>query len=432
MSDERLRELERRWAATRDPGDEARLLAERLRARRVKRSRLELAAYVGHGPAIEALGEAAPVGDHVPWHRWRDALDETARGPLVRLTMAFILGHLRRKERPIRPEALEAIEAVRRWADCPCEEHTKVARSVAAELEQRRRQDPSSYVHAVVVERAMAAMNTPISRSRGALDPLAIGLRWASGLGQRVELDDEERAGLAGLVAWALGPAHVLEGAPAGDEARWLAARLKRGELVRERLEVAAWTGSELALGLLGTSSAERPADRCAWMAGLRRWHPSWTLRVLARLAAHAFGRSSWRSHAEWTSGGDEVVRRNLNEIRTHHGACGDLRRWADDADRAPHGLLEELRVFDADPLVEVGEIRERRRLLIAVMEHCAQKTLPDEPLIQRVVAFHDATTPPPHPTIEETVIDWALRYDAGSSGERRPAPPTVSAPGTP
>lgn len=85
MSDEPLRELERRWATTRDAADVSRLLVERMRTRAAARPRIEIAAYLGHAPAMTALGDAAPVGEYAPWGRRRAALDEAARAPLVRL-----------------------------------------------------------------------------------------------------------------------------------------------------------------------------------------------------------------------------------------------------------------------------------------------------------------------------------------------------------
>lgn len=61
MSDEALREAERRWRATGHVEDEARLLLEQLRAGQLSAERLELAAYCGHGAALVAIGR--PVGD---------------------------------------------------------------------------------------------------------------------------------------------------------------------------------------------------------------------------------------------------------------------------------------------------------------------------------------------------------------------------------
>ena len=60
MSDQRLRELERRVAEG-DGAAEAPLLAERVRAGTLAPDRLRLAAHLGHPPAREALGDDAPV-----------------------------------------------------------------------------------------------------------------------------------------------------------------------------------------------------------------------------------------------------------------------------------------------------------------------------------------------------------------------------------
>ena len=65
MSDARIRELER-LAAQGDPGAAASLLAERLRSGDLPLDDLRLAAYLGHPPAVAALGEEAPSQpDHV-------------------------------------------------------------------------------------------------------------------------------------------------------------------------------------------------------------------------------------------------------------------------------------------------------------------------------------------------------------------------------
>ena len=56
MSDERLRELERAFRETGSPEAEAALLRERVRSGGLDRTRLELRAGLGHGPAQDALG----------------------------------------------------------------------------------------------------------------------------------------------------------------------------------------------------------------------------------------------------------------------------------------------------------------------------------------------------------------------------------------
>ena len=60
MSDERLRELERRWQETGAVEDKAAYLRARLRADDLERKRLELAAYLGDAAARDVLGADAP------------------------------------------------------------------------------------------------------------------------------------------------------------------------------------------------------------------------------------------------------------------------------------------------------------------------------------------------------------------------------------
>ena len=61
MSDQRLRELERRWKETNSPDDEAAYLLERVRVGDLPRERLELAAYCGHEGARRATSADAPA-----------------------------------------------------------------------------------------------------------------------------------------------------------------------------------------------------------------------------------------------------------------------------------------------------------------------------------------------------------------------------------
>lgn len=60
MSDEALRRLERRWKRTGSVGDEARVLAERLRVGAIDRKHLDIAVLLGHEAALLACGVAAP------------------------------------------------------------------------------------------------------------------------------------------------------------------------------------------------------------------------------------------------------------------------------------------------------------------------------------------------------------------------------------
>ncbi len=63
VSDRQLRELERAFAASGDPADEARLLAHRVRAGLLHPAWLETAARLGHEPARRVLGRFVPLLD---------------------------------------------------------------------------------------------------------------------------------------------------------------------------------------------------------------------------------------------------------------------------------------------------------------------------------------------------------------------------------
>lgn len=61
MSDERLRELERRWTESGSVNDEAAYLKQRVRAGDLSQERLDLAAYCGREAALVALGANSTV-----------------------------------------------------------------------------------------------------------------------------------------------------------------------------------------------------------------------------------------------------------------------------------------------------------------------------------------------------------------------------------
>jgi hypothetical protein len=61
MSDQKLRELERRWKETGSTEDEAAYLLERVRVGDLTRERLELAAYCGHEGARKATSAQTPA-----------------------------------------------------------------------------------------------------------------------------------------------------------------------------------------------------------------------------------------------------------------------------------------------------------------------------------------------------------------------------------
>lgn len=80
MSDERLREAERRWLETGAVADEAGLLVERVRAGALDEQRLRLAAWLGHDAArLAVAGEVSPPRPPAPEHDHVELLDEPWR-----------------------------------------------------------------------------------------------------------------------------------------------------------------------------------------------------------------------------------------------------------------------------------------------------------------------------------------------------------------
>jgi hypothetical protein len=116
MSDESLRELERRWKETRSVQDEARFLAERVRSGDLGAGRIRAAAYAGHAAARIALGDQAPglLGDV------RDFVSGLQEYPKEASVAALLaLGCLRLSAwRALRPDdgrPQNALDAVAAW-----------------------------------------------------------------------------------------------------------------------------------------------------------------------------------------------------------------------------------------------------------------------------------------------------------------------------
>ncbi len=145
MSDERLRELERRWRETGFVEDEAAWLRERVRVGDLTQERLELAAFAGHNGAVRALtpqGPPSPLA--LPFSivraltnddceaieevselldtRWgRQACGWGAREVaelLLEASAECVPITVRKAHRAI-------LAAVDDWLSCPCEEHAR-------------------------------------------------------------------------------------------------------------------------------------------------------------------------------------------------------------------------------------------------------------------------------------------------------------------
>lgn len=125
MADEQLRDLERRFRSTGALDDERRWLAERLRAGRLSRERLEVAALVGHEAARAALGAHPSPGSPSPgspegFDAWLAALE--ARGLDVTAGSTLALARLLVEPAPREGAAAPfwaVVEAGEAWLAAP-------------------------------------------------------------------------------------------------------------------------------------------------------------------------------------------------------------------------------------------------------------------------------------------------------------------------
>ncbi|MCO5170330.1 MAG: hypothetical protein M9894_28675 [Planctomycetes bacterium] len=137
MSDARLRDLERRWRETGDPDDGAVWLRARLRAGDLDRDRLDLAAYCGHPAAQRLSDRRPPPGDAWDWGEGLVLAEvaplnppqaSTGRRIRAQTTSWAALGFAREVcaracvaagevvlDLARRPEAVEGLDAARRW-----------------------------------------------------------------------------------------------------------------------------------------------------------------------------------------------------------------------------------------------------------------------------------------------------------------------------
>lgn len=235
MADAERRERERSASAD----EQAQLLRERLRSGELSEEALELCAYLGHGPAIDALGRPAPAGQFVPWDRWEEALSSH------RVMWLAVLEHgcdeldERLCAAGSRPEVIEAIQKIRRWS-------VSGAGPLPVDSKARSR----------------------LSRAIGEGIGYRSGLYWLPGFAVGLEVEDEEGeeyypdASSAGCVIEAIQPgarryscvnaiirhlvgSPLLAGGVLPVEDDYLLSRTLRGELPEPRLRIAAEAGYE-------------------------------------------------------------------------------------------------------------------------------------------------------------------------------------------
>ena len=125
MSDEDLRELERRWRASGTVDDEAAYLAERLRAGELSAEQVETLAELGYPAGMIVLGKDQ---EWLAQQRLSETLFDLGPQSLSRAIL-IILGRLCLEADLIQPPAIVArlIEAVRAWLASPTREHAALA-----------------------------------------------------------------------------------------------------------------------------------------------------------------------------------------------------------------------------------------------------------------------------------------------------------------
>ncbi|MDC3379091.1 hypothetical protein OAX78_02280 [Planctomycetota bacterium] len=220
MSDERLRELERRWKRTGSAEDEAAWLSARVRTGTITERRLQVAAYLGHSAAADALIAAGYDPRYIP--PWRQgsithlasglsefgaevcARAALAMGPLVperALDDEEVFGnaYLNRMTGSDREEARVASE---NWIVCPCADCSRRAsqflqRLAAGWSELDRRFTPSLPPEGGACR--IASQGEKYERK-------GVEAGEAAMHASRVVGEAEARAALCGeLVPWALG-----------------------------------------------------------------------------------------------------------------------------------------------------------------------------------------------------------------------------------
>jgi len=139
MTDQRLRELERRWQEAGAVVDEAAFLLERVRVGELVVDDLRRAAYCGHAGAQYACGEAMDInGENLGLWVMAYELEAPWWNRSCVVLAALTACSFATFPSDCREQAEAAIPAARGWLDCPCDEHARQARAVSESLEELR------------------------------------------------------------------------------------------------------------------------------------------------------------------------------------------------------------------------------------------------------------------------------------------------------
>ena len=293
MSDDYLRALEHRWHTSGDPDDEARYLSARLRTGELNPTHLELAAYLDHGPAVTALGSAAPAGEHVPFGRWATSMDApawTRVGQLLLVEARQELAAL--SSGPDVREALQELQALLGEGDVADAWTLLAGLTPQIDALRYRLVDLEDFgVTAVardVLHLARCAESVLRFRAPGTA-PLSAGEQasWGMALAKVCSaggIGHEQGPRL--LTPELLGEAHcwnplsssTSEVASLQGEVEYLQARRAAGDLALGRLRLAAYAGHEAAQAALSDEAREPPTELAPWVEGLRAFGP-WAQR---------------------------------------------------------------------------------------------------------------------------------------------------------
>lgn len=137
MTDERLRELERRWKETGSVEDEAAYLLEQVRVGHLDQEKLELAAYCGYEPARLALRDDTATGI-ADLEAWLGGFKRRGRWCLVFALHGLAASALRATIGSLTPEdaklGSDALASVTQWLEHPDAQRADAARRAAVAI----------------------------------------------------------------------------------------------------------------------------------------------------------------------------------------------------------------------------------------------------------------------------------------------------------
>lgn len=258
MSDERLRDLERRWRAGGAPDDDARLVLERLRGGQLAQVDVDLAALLGHPAACAALGRAP--GD------LRRVCETLAATDARRGRAALALAELalpawtwpRPPEEPVPGEWVrDAVQTLRLASTSPGAGAVEAAQDASGLARDAAYESRADGLWAPLAARAVAAACDAFAE--GGAGPLHVAARLAASLFSEARV----REALASAVLpEPLRPARASPPPEWCGEVDLLRRRLAEGRLSPERLALAHALGHGPAGEVLGFAPAEVEESR--------------------------------------------------------------------------------------------------------------------------------------------------------------------------